>query len=361
MGESMRREDVTPVFTSLGMFIIDEIHFTDAPSVYNVIGGAGTFGAIGARLFLPSPTESQKVGWIVDMGSDFPGSVREEIERWQTGVVLRSDASRLTTRGWNQYADNEERLFKYLAPKLRITAADIIANPPLIKSKSFHLICSPNRCEELTRHIVDASNYDPRAIIIWEPVPDECKPETYGECIKVLRSPGLVSIFSPNAKEAAQFFGLAEPMTKKDIEDVVDRFVNALNDSRIEPGTNSNMCKLIVLRCGSLGCLVCYTDISNRQPYKWFPAYHNPANEDYRVIDPTGGGNSFVGGFATGYVISGGDIVEAAVYGNVAAGLVIEQIGLPILGKDQDGNEIWNGETISTRIARYRQRSELPS
>jgi hypothetical protein len=39
------------------------------------MGGAGTFSAIGARLFSPPP-RSKSVGWIIDAGTDFPDELR---------------------------------------------------------------------------------------------------------------------------------------------------------------------------------------------------------------------------------------------------------------------------------------------
>ena len=96
-------------FVSLGMFIIDEIHFKPPKaSVYNILGGAGTYSAIGARIVSPSPL-SETVGWIVDAGSDFPSQLRTVIDSWDTSCIIRETPDRLTTRGWNGYGDNEHR------------------------------------------------------------------------------------------------------------------------------------------------------------------------------------------------------------------------------------------------------------
>lgn len=99
----------TPDFVTLGMFIIDEIHFTPpTPPKFNILGGAGTYSALGARLFSPPPA-SKSVGWIVDCGSDFPAELREYVKSWETGVVVRETPERLTTRGWNGYGEGEVR------------------------------------------------------------------------------------------------------------------------------------------------------------------------------------------------------------------------------------------------------------
>jgi hypothetical protein len=105
----MPNQNEPPDFVTLGMFIIDEIHFPPpTPPVTNILGGAGSYSALGARLFSPPPT-SKSVGWIVDCGSDFPAELRECIASWETGVVVRETPGRLTTRGWNGYGEGEVR------------------------------------------------------------------------------------------------------------------------------------------------------------------------------------------------------------------------------------------------------------
>jgi hypothetical protein len=87
----------------------DEIHFPPpTPPVQDILGGAGAYSALGARIFSPPPL-SKTVGWIVDCGSDFPPALRQEIARWDTSCLLRDTPQRLTTRGWNGYGENEYR------------------------------------------------------------------------------------------------------------------------------------------------------------------------------------------------------------------------------------------------------------
>lgn len=99
------------LFTSMGMFIIDEIHFpkeSGKQSCYNVIGGGGCYGALGSRI-ISGPSQSKKVGWIIDKGSDFPVEVEDYLQKWNTGAVWRNTPERLTTRGWNMYGERDFR------------------------------------------------------------------------------------------------------------------------------------------------------------------------------------------------------------------------------------------------------------
>lgn len=91
------------------MFIIDKIEFPPPkPPVKDILGGAGSYSALGARVFSPPP-QSRSVGWIVDCGSDFPDELRDVIASWESGAVIRETPHRLTTRGWNGYGENEHR------------------------------------------------------------------------------------------------------------------------------------------------------------------------------------------------------------------------------------------------------------
>ena len=102
----------------------------------------------------------------------------------------------------------------------------------------------------------------------------------------------------------------------------------------------------IVVRAGKDGCYV-----ASRQNTRWIPAYHQNSS---KVVDPTGGGNTFLGGLAVGLVRIG-DVSEfstverAAIWGSVAASFAIEQVGMPtIAGSGTD--ETWNGDRATRRV-----------
>jgi len=48
------------------------------------------------------------------------------------------------------------------------------------------------------------------------------------------------------------------------------------------------------------------------------------------VVDTTGAGNAFCGGFLAGFIQTG-DLLTAARYGRVAASFLVEQVGLPAI------------------------------
>ena len=94
-------------FVSLGMFILDDIYYPlpRAP-VTDIIGGAGSYAVLGARIMQGS---GHGIGWTVHVGSDFPEHVRKEIESWGTECQFIDTPGRLTTRGLNTYRQQERR------------------------------------------------------------------------------------------------------------------------------------------------------------------------------------------------------------------------------------------------------------
>ncbi|KAK5657687.1 hypothetical protein OQA88_2759 [Cercophora sp. LCS_1] len=396
-------------FVTMGMFIIDDIHHPPPlPPSLDIIGGAGAFSALGARLFSPPPT-SRTIGWIVDQGSDFPPSLTTLLNSWQTSTLFRHDPTRLTTRGWNGYVtptDPSRRSFRYTTPKKRLTAADLIGTP-LLHARAIHLICSPLRCRELVAEITrrrkdaayakdpEGSTYT-RPFFIWEPVPDLCTPDELLNCTNALP---MVDICSPNHAELAGFMG----------SDGLDPETGEISASQVERSCEQLLASMplqsytLVVRAGDKGCYVARNGGRKRvvkgggakkkkKEYvrggltadtdmfslfaglmqddeghvareeievdpgleKWFPAYYRP-EEGNKIVDPTGGGNTFLGGLAVA-LARGKTIEDACAWASVAASFAIEQVGVPTLGKDEEGNETWNTVRVDDRLKEYQGR-----
>lgn len=379
--------------------LIDDIDFVPPkPPVKDILGGAGAYSALGARLFSPGEKTSS-VGWIVDQGSDFPSNLKTLIDRWDTTAVFRYDPDRLTTRGWNGYEGTDDhRSFKYTTPKKRLTGEDL--TPQLLQSRSFHLICSPLRCQELVKDItakrkkVMPADVYCKPIFVWEPVPDLCTPEELLNCTNTLP---MIDVCSPNHTELAGFMGDhgLDPETGRISTASVERACEQLL------GSMPLQSYAIIVRAGEKGCYIAKNggrkrkraETSKAAPRKqlihgslnpeidmeallaglmqgddgvvdtqeievdpgiekWIPAYHqDPSN----VVDPTGGGNTFLGAMTVA-LARGEDIETATIWGSTAASLAIEQVGMPIIGSDSSGTETWNGVIIDERLSEYKQR-----
>jgi len=239
--------------------------------------------------------------------------------------------------------------FKYMTPKLRLRHEDL-AGTELLWAKSFHLICSPKRCVDLVEGIVGLrqqhakEGVSERPIFIWEPVPDLCTEEEYENCLEALK---VVDVVSPNHGELGGFFG------KETNEDghVDYHLIEGLCGQWMASGIGKDGKGCVVVRCGKDGCLVAREGSS-----KWMPAYHQSAEN---VVDPTGGGNGFLGGLAVGLVRSQSagmkQLEEAASWGSVSASFAIEQVGMPVSGHD-GVRETWNGVVVEERLAEFKQR-----
>lgn len=411
------------------------------PPQKDVLGGAGSYSALGARLFSPGPDESKTVGWVVDQGCDFPPAVTALIESWETSALLRRDPDRRTTRGWNGYADGHEtRAFRYTTPKKRLTAADL-RGTPLLQARAFHMVCSPARCRELVAEITSLRKQEAppenadgsgggytRPVFVWEPVPDLCTPE---ELLNLTNCLPLVDVCSPNHAELAGFMGDSglDPATGAISTQAVERACEQLL------GSMPLSSFALVVRAGDQGCYVAKNggrrknsktnkDASSAQQKRrrkhvghhgglqpdtdmmslfagllqpsssdeggqqeegeggattysficdedneveidpgldrWIPAYWTKADADAgKVVDPTGGGNTFLGGLAVA-LARGHSIPEAACWGSAAASFAIEQVGVPALGRDATtGEETWNGARVRDRLEELRDRAGL--
>ncbi|CAG8958476.1 hypothetical protein HYFRA_00009790 [Hymenoscyphus fraxineus] len=436
-------------FCTMGMFIIDEIHYhPPKPPVYDILGGGGSWSAVGARMFSPPPL-SKTVSWIVDEGSDFPAPIRDQIASWETSCLIRSDPSRLTTRGWNGYDEHQNRAFKYTTTKLRLDENSL--SEPLLFSKSFHLICSPARCIQLTNAILRRrKRVNPRApkpIFIWEPVPDLCIPS---ELLNTTNALPYVDICSPNHHELATLMG--------DPDLGLDPATGEISTAAIERSCEQLLSSMplqsytLIVRAGPKGCFVAKNGGRSRRPSiirkkrpanharggltpeidmmalfsglinadgsvereivtvdpgieRWVPAYfqgdaqpipdaalsisssplpssdlepqrsvvqrvHSTSDlnldkmeieETHRphaVVDPTGGGNAFLGALSVGLARQK-TILEATAWGSVAASFAIEQVGVPTVGVDEEGRETWNGVRVEERLEEFCKRTGL--
>ncbi|KAL8407917.1 hypothetical protein RB594_006647 [Gaeumannomyces avenae] len=450
-------------FVTFGMLIVDDIEFPPPqPAARDVLGGAGTFAALGARVLSPGgghPPRSRTVGWVVDRGGDFPAAADGAIASWRTSALVRDDPSRRTTRGWNGYddpADPGRRSFRYATPKLRLTPADLAACPALLRARAVHVISSPARCRDVVAALSslrrramgddDDDEYS-RPLVIWEPVPDRCGPD---ELLELTNTLPLVDVCSPNHAELAALMGDVGPGAGLTPEGDVDA-------AAVERACEQLLASMplssfaVVVRAGPRGCYVASNgggrrkkgkgeedknggkkkkEEEQRPPKKqkkkpaaplqrgglqpdtdmlalfaglmqepdgsvardfddepdpgierWLPAYfgsetttttrttkqeegedgdNRPEEEKKKkqetpsagVVDPTGGGNAFLGGLAVA-MARGRPVEDAALWATVAASFAIEQVGVPVLAVGPDGEETWNGVRVGDRVAEY--------
>lgn len=181
-----------------------------------------------------------------------------------------------------------------------------------------------------------------RPSILWEPQPISCVSTNLDAC---LRAAKMVDVFSPNDVELAYLYGLDGTNNDKALLEELAYKVLKLGIGKDNDG-------LLVPRAGAQGCLIASAHIHP----SWVPAFvksPNPESASHdEVVDPTGCGNVFLGGFAYGLAKTGNP-VTAGIYGNVAACFVFEQIGVPNLEYAPEGSEKWNNIDVQERFEEY--------
>ncbi|KAF8351103.1 Ribokinase-like protein [Amanita rubescens] len=315
-----------PLFVTLGMFIIDEFLFMDegGNATEKSIGGGGTYATIGARIWLPA----DQLGMIIDRGRDFPEDVYAALMNYGEQMwVFRDRDDGLTTRALNSYR-GEHRGFQYLTPRVRITPGDLYETR-LSRPRMLHFVCSPLRAAVIMTQVHEIGNWNP--VTIYEPIPDRCIPSELPALTHVLPD---ISLFSPNAEEALSLLG-------KLFETAADRFL-AYNIGR---GSG-----WIIIRSGAMGAYI----KNQKADGQWINAFWTPEDQD-KIVDVTGAGNSFLGGLAAGLHLTG-NIVEATLYASVSASFVIEQEGLPMLSAKLEG--FWNNDSPHRRLEQMRRQMQ---
>jgi hypothetical protein len=269
--------------------------------------------------------------------------------------------------------------FKYTTPKLRLEPC--MLSPVQLFSKTIHMVCSSERCMHIVTEIlhrrealIKGGQGEPvkadRPLFVWEPVPDRCTPE---EQEKFFAASRVVDIVSPNDLELGAMFG-RQGWREQNTND--QELVRRILRSGIGPEKNG----VLVIRAGKNGSYAYSNDLRGL----WLPAYHQiQLGHVSSVVDPTGAGNAFLGALAEGLVSDGrkplqtidsvlesctswsqivqtwgdnGRIPKALICANTAAGVVIEQVGVPILTQGREGDEHWNGTAFTDRIHRYTER-----
>lgn len=164
---------------------------------------------------------------------------------------------------------------------------------------------------------------------------------TAAELPNALQALKHVDVISPNHMELGGFF---EKMDHVDHR-LIERLCRQLLENGIGPDGKGG----VVVRCGKEGCYIARPGLQ-----RWSPAYHQSSE---KVVDPTGGGNGFLGGLAIGLVRRGGmqSLEEAAIWGSISASFAIEQVGMPILAHSPQG-ETWNGVRVEDRLEEFRKR-----
>lgn len=278
-------------YVALGSLIIDDLVFADGTTNMNTLGGAGTHALIGMRVW------SDRLGYVTTVGRDLDPRHRTELEAM--GVDLRGffvHPESPTPRAWQILENHHLRIEIF-----RTDPEDLNRNePPLecvpedyLAARGIHL--HRGTLTNMAGLIAALRSNQPDIRLGWEPAPHHIEaPER--EIKAILPE---VDFFSPCLDEAQAITG----------ESNADGMVKRLQ----EWGA-----RIVALRMGANGSLV----VTERGERYQVPAV--PAN----IVDTTGAGNAYCGGFLVGLTTTG-DVLQAAAHAAVSASIAIEQVGIP--------------------------------
>lgn len=280
----------------VGNLTIDDVVLPDGTTRMASVGGNCLYSALGARLW------QAQVGIVTRRGEDFPHDFPALLRGLGVATAGIVDIPGPTVRNWVIYESNGERHWIYRTPRERsrevaVQAGDLpgawlaTQPPPVV-----HVTAMPLDAAEA---IVDAVRRSaPLAIITLDTHEDYVV--AYRQRLRALA--GRVDAFLPSRAELADLVGYDDPR-------------RALSTLLSLPTP------VIVVKMGADGLLI------------WDKArgtLHEVGIADGPVVDVTGAGDAFCGGFAAGLAL-GYSPLESAQRGTLSASYAVAGFGSPHL------------------------------
>jgi ribokinase len=283
---------ISPRVVVVGNLTIDDVVLPDGTVHMASTGGNSLYTVLGARAWQPS------VGIVTRRGDDFPGDLAAELSRLgiaPDGVVAISGP---TVRNWIVYEGNGDRHWLYRTPRERsrevaVQPTDIPPGwlrsdpPPVV-----HIAAMPLDAAEA---IVDAVRQQaPQAVITLDTHEDYVA--EYRQRLRALAA--RVNAFLPSRSELSDLVGYDDP--QRGLSELV-----------------SLPTPIIVVKMGPDGALVWD---------KQRGTLHNVDIVPGPVVDETGAGDSFCGGFAAALSLDC-TAVEAAQHAVLSAAYAVAGFG----------------------------------
>src|SRR6266699_6629497 len=287
-GETLVLPAARPRLIVVGNLTIDDVVLPDGTTQMSSVGGNSLYTALGARLWQPG------IGLVTRRGEDFPRDLTAMLHSLGVATDGVVDIPGPTVRNWVVYESSGERHWIYRTPRERsrqvavqpgdVPVAWLHAQPPPV----VHVAGMPLDAAEA---IVDAvRRFAPHALITLDTHEDYVV--DYRQRLRALAA--RVDAFLPSRAEQADLVGYDDP-----------RRALATLVSLPTP--------IIVIKMGAEGVLV------------WDKAMgtlHEVGIARGPVVDVTGAGDAFCGGFAASLSL-GYNAVEAAQRGTISASYAV--------------------------------------
>lgn len=293
--------------------------------------------------------DPENISMTIDRGSDFPQAIQDKLNTFSKGSNglwrWRERKQGGTTRAVNIYR-GEQRGFEYLSEKIRLDPIHLLEEAAPSGNVSgnlprfIHFICSPQRALQIVDQVdelQDHWNDRKRPKLVWEPIPDSAKAENLDDCIRVMQR---IDVISPNHEEAASFLSVSLQDILSPASVLSTAHICATLARRLAVGLAErcppSLRPLVCIRAGKYGSAVLVPSSAavegSKDQMGWAEAYHTES-DSHRVLDVTGAGNAWLGGFVASLVLhdrekrqrgsseswSLGVALKAAMMGSVSA------------------------------------------
>src|SRR3972149_1902103 len=290
----LRISDVTVV----GHFSIDSI-FLPSRHPFVVLGGSVTYVSLVTKRLDGTASVISKVGgdfpeaymwWLQQEGIDLSGVIKLENER--------------TTRFELEY--NKDLSNRTMRLKNRASPINLSDLPSSLRARAIHIAPIAGEISyevvEHLKHCADVLSFDPQGLLRSF---DEAGNVTYDALVDK-RLLSLINIYKSSKDEISTLTGYSN----------LNSAIKAVHDLGVET---------IIVTLGIKGAVLSVEKTR----------YRIPACKSVVVVDPTGAGDVFMGGFLTEYIRQK-DSLWCACVGSAAASLVVEGIGPTFFGEKEE-------------------------
>ncbi len=284
----------------VGHLCIDSIILPNRQVPCTILGGSAAYVSLSARHL------GADVSIISKVGGDFPKAYlwwlsQEGIDVANVHVV----EDRKTTRFELKYSDDlSTRTLRLISKAPPITVEDTQSS---LKTKVIHLAPIANEIEyeaaEKLKRCAEILSLDPQGLI--RAFKDEGV--VTHEKLEDKRVLELADIYKSSREEIEAVTGFLD----------LHAAIRAVHDFGVET---------VIVTLGGKGAVLSIEGT----------IYEIPAYTPTKIVDPTGAGDAFIGGFIAEY-IRGKEVLWCACVGSAAASTVVEGIGPTLVG---DGDEI---------------------
>jgi ribokinase len=305
-------DEFDPGVVVVGDITIEDVVFSGGPTFFDSLGGDSIYSSVAARIW------DVPVAIVTRSGPDLPASALEALRDAQIDTRCIRDAGEESMRLWVLYERSGERQFLpqgagvrlQMSPEYSDIAPEWLARRSTDGARRVVHVAGMSFVAA-QRMVAALQAHRPDIVLLLDSI------ETWTDeapAADIVALAATVDVFLPSYLELAAMTGIAD--------------APAACDALLSAGVGTVLAKL-----GSDGALLC----RRGEPHVAVPA------AEVEVVDPTGAGDSFCGGFAAGLALGDSLLVAARRASASAAASVGAAGSLSLLGRADLAHTIFDG------------------